>query len=376
MSVKDDILEPFDFKKSPSMSSQLFKAAPGVFGDGDGLSFLQGANRVLVGGPLDIIDAVGRAGESGLRAVAEGVEAATGLTGIKRDIYGLGQMAGLVAGASPSALPGARAPSTRRAAPSDSTPSEGIMKALEGPQKPAGLLPAPKPRKALEGEIVSGPSDNFLQARAKRDKAISKQGQEVYQEEMDYLGLEDSFQTIRNDIEDGFVGATDRGFEPMDADGFFDTLQDRIMYERMKTQERGEKVNMGEIIAQELPETIEDFERSFGLFVDPGAMTSKISRTADDIYEFGVGAAKKRRDDAAQAVSDLRTERNRLAMDNRKKEFYRSIGITDDMTDDQIRDILYERQTNMQRDLAGAGIPKPKPEGPNLRVVIDNKDLD
>ena len=27
MSVKDDILEPFDFKKSPSMSSQLFKAA-------------------------------------------------------------------------------------------------------------------------------------------------------------------------------------------------------------------------------------------------------------------------------------------------------------------------------------------------------------
>ena len=38
------------------MSSQLFKAAPGIFGDGDGLSFLQGANRVLVGGPLDVID--------------------------------------------------------------------------------------------------------------------------------------------------------------------------------------------------------------------------------------------------------------------------------------------------------------------------------
>ena len=285
-------------------------------------------------------------------------------------------MAGLVAGASPSALPGARAPSTRRAAPSDSTPSEGIMKALEGPQKPAGLLPAPKPRKVLEGEIVSGPSDNFLQAKAKRDKAVSKQGKEVYQEEMDYLGLEDSFQTIRNDIEDGFVGATDKGFEPMDADGFFDTLQDRIMYERMKTQERGEKVNMGEIIAQELPETIQDFERSFGLFVSSNDMVKKISKTTDDIYEFGVGAAKKRRDETAQAVSDMRAERNRLAMDNRKKEYYRSIGITDDMTDDQIRDILYERQTNMQRDLAGAGIPKPKPEGPNLRVVIDNKDLD
>lgn len=376
MSVKDDILEPFDFKKSPSMSSQLFKAAPGVFGDGDGLSFLQGANRVLVGGPLDIIDVVGRVGDSGLRAVAEGVEAATGLTGIKRDIYGLGQMAGLVAGASPSALPGARAPSTRRAASSDPTLSGGVMKALEGPQKPAGLLPAPKAKKVLEGEIVSGPSDNFLQAKAKRDKAVSKQGKEVYQEEMDYLGLEDSFQTIRNDIEDGFVGATDKGFEPMDADGFFDTLQDRIMYERMKTQERGENVNMGEIIAQELPETIQDFERSFGLFVSSNDMVKKISKTTDDIYGFGVSKAKKRRDDAAEAASNLRSERNRLAMDNRKKEFYRSIGITDDMTDDQIRDILYERQTNMQRDLAGAGIPKPKPEGPNLRVVIDNKDLD
>ena len=215
-------------------------------------------------------------------------------------------MAGLVAEQALQLCLAREFPSTRRAAPFDSTPSSGIMKALEGPPKPAGLLSAPKPKKALEGEIVSGPSDNFLQARAKRDKAISKQGQEVYQEEMDYLGLEDSFQTIRNDIEDGFVGATDRGFEPMDADGFFDTLQDRIMYERMKTQERGEKVNMGEIIAQELPETIEDFERSFGLFVDPGAMTRKISRTADDIYEFGVGAAKKRRDDAARAVSDMR----------------------------------------------------------------------
>ena len=49
-------------------------------------------------------------------------------------------------------------------------------------------------------------------------------------------------------------------------------------------------------------------------------MTRKISRTADDIYEFGVGAAKKRRDDVA-SVSDMRAERNRLAMDNRKKEF-------------------------------------------------------
>jgi len=526
MAAKDDILAPFDFSASPSMSSQLFGAAPGIFGDGDGVSPLQGINRVMVGGPLDLIDLIGRGGDVAMRAAAEGAEALTGSKRLGRDIYGFGQAVAPLLGSSPSALQGARYPSTRRAAPSDRAPS-GITLAIEGPQKPAGLLPAPPkpkilegggqksknnisaseffesmgdegaglefpeigkaldsyvydldregilaalksndypeyrkilktnldslsdgntlsvsrienyldpmagvegrrtksffdvdkddvlfvgsdaereliirgpdggpmsvrleandlpssapvpvvPKKAIEGEIVSGPSDEFLKAKARRDSAMSDAMRDSVDEELDYLGLEDSFQTIRNDIEDGFVGATDRGFEPMDADGFFDTLQDRIMYERMKTQERGEKVNMGEIIAQELPETIEDFERSFGLFVDPSVMTSKISKTADDVYGFGVGAAKKRRDEAAQAVSDMRAERNRLAMDNRKKEFYRSIGITPDMTDAQIRDILYQRQTGMMQDLAGAGISKPEPEGPNLRVVIDNDEI-
>jgi hypothetical protein len=133
---------------------------------------------------------------------------------------------------------------------------------------------------------------------------------------------------------------------------------------------------MGEIIAEELPKKISDYERTFGLFVDSNDLTNKIAKTADDVYNFGVGKAKKRRDDAARAVSDLRAERNRLAMENRQREYYRSIGITDDMTDDQIRDILYERQTGMQRDLAGAGIPEAKPQKPNLRVVVDNEDLD
>lgn len=375
MAAKDDILAPFDFSASPSMSSQLFGAAPGIFGDGDGVSPLQGINRVMVGGPLDLIDLIGRGGDVAMRAAAEGAEALTGSKRLGRDIYGFGQAVAPLLGSSPSALQGARYPSTRRAAPSDRAPS-GITLAIEGPPKPAGLLPAPPKPKILEGEVLSGPSDEFLKAKARRDSAMSDAMRDSVDEELDYLGLEDSFQTIRNDIEDGFVGATDRGFEPMDADGFFDTLQDRIMYERMKTQERGEKVNMGEIIAQELPETIEDFERSFGLFVDPSVMTSKISKTADDVYGFGVGPAKKRRDEAAQAVSDMRAERNRLAMDNRKKEFYRSIGITPDMTDAQIRDILYQRQTGMMQDLAGAGIPKAEPQKPNLRVVIDNEDVD
>tara|TARA_R100001460_G_scaffold48773_1_gene86939 strand:- start:960 stop:1406 length:447 start_codon:yes stop_codon:yes gene_type:complete len=148
------------------------------------------------------------------------------------------------------------------------------------------------------------------------------------------------------------------------------------MYRRMQAEGRGEKPNMGEIIAEELPKKIDDYEQSFGLFVDSNDMVNKISKTADNVYGFGVSKAKKRRDDAAESVSKLRSERNRLAMENNQREYYRSIGITDDMTDDQIRDILYERQTGMQRDLAGAGIPEPKQQKPNLRVVIDNEDLD
>ena len=376
MTVKDNILEPFDFEKSPSMSSQMFKAAPSVFGGEDGANLLQTANRVMIGGPLDIFDLIGRVGDVGLRGAAEvageGYEALGGGQGmskrLKRDIYGLGQMAGLVAGASPSSLSGARAPSTRRASTSDPAPSQGVMKALEGPNFVK--------TSSIEGEIVSGPTDKFLQAQAKRDKAISKQGKEVYEEEMDYLGLEDSFQTIKRDIEDGLEGAVDRGFEPVDVDGFFDDFQDTVMYRRMQAEGRGEKPNMGEIIAEELPKKIDDYEQSFGLFVDSNDMVNKISKTADNVYGFGVSKAKKRRDDAAESVSKLRSERNRLAMENNQREYYRSIGITDDMTDDQIRDILYERQTGMQRDLAGAGIPEPKQKKPNLRVVIDNEDLD
>ena len=383
MDRKDRILEPFDFEKSPSMSSQMFEAAPGVFGDKDGVGPLQSINRVMIGGPVDIFDFIGRAGESGLRGAAEVAggtyEALGGGQGMSRrltrDIYGLGQIGGLMAGASPSSLSSARVPSTRRAAPSDSTPSEGIMMALEGPPKPAGLLPSPMPKKALEGEIVSGPSDVFLQAQAKRDKAISNQGREVYQEEMDYLGLEDSFQTIKNDIDEGFEGAADRGFEPMDVDGFFDTFQDSVMYERMKAENRGEKPNMGEIIAKELPEAIASFERSFGLFVDSDDLVNKISKTADDTYGFGVKNAKKRMDEAEANRRSLETQRNIARANREQREYYRSMGITDDMTDEQVRDMLYERQMGAQRELAGAGIPEAKPEGPNLRVVIDNDDI-
>lgn len=150
-----DFREPFDTQKNPSLSSQLFKAAPGVFGGKDGINPLQTANRVIVGGPIDIFDLVGRVGEAGLmglsEAVGEGYKALGGGQGmserLKRDVYGLGQIGGMMAGSSPSALPSARVPSTRRAAPSDST--------LSGVEKAFKSLPKQK-EKAFES-----PSDFF-----------------------------------------------------------------------------------------------------------------------------------------------------------------------------------------------------------------------
>ena len=379
-----DIFEPFDTKKSPSMSSQLFRAAPGVFGGKDGVNPLQTVNRVMIGGPLDIFDVIGRGAESAMRGgaelIGEGYEAMGGGQGmserLKRDIYGLGQMAGLMAGSSPSALSGARVTSTRRAAPaSDSTPS-GITLALEGPPKPSGLLSAPKPKKALEGEIVSGPTDNYLKAQANRDKAMSQRGKEVYAEEMDEEAVRDSLEIIRRDIDEGLEDAVERGFEPMDSDGFFDDFIDAVMGARMKAEDRGEKPNMGEIMAEVMPEQVRGFERSFGLFVDSNRLLDKVATTADNVYNLGVKKAKKRRDEAAANARAIAGQRQNIRDRNARMEFDRSIGITDDMTEAQKQDIRVQYAIDQQNMASGMGLPEPKQQGPNLRIVVDNEDLD
>jgi hypothetical protein len=380
-----DFREPFDFKKSPSMSSQLFEAAPSVFGGEDGVNPLQTINRVMVGGPLDIFDLIGRGAESAVRGgaelIGEGYEAMGGGQGmserLKRDIYGLSQMAGLMAGSSPSALSsGARVTSTRAAAASDSTPSSGIMLAIEGPPKPSGLLSAPKPKKALEGEIVSGPTDNYLKAQANRDKALTQRGKEVYAEEMDEEAIRDSLEIIRRDIDEGFEDAIERGYEPMDSDGFFDDFIDAAMGARMKAEDRGEKPNMGEIVAEIMPQQVRGFERSFGLFVDSNKLIDKMAKTADDVYDLGVKKAKKRRDDARANRMALNSQKQQAIRRNQFLERDRMLGITDDMTEAQKQDIRVKYAIDQQNMASGAGIPKPKDEGPNLRVVIDNEDLD
>ena len=52
------------------------------------------------------------------------------------------------------------------------------------------------------------------------------------------------------------------------------------------------------------------------------------------------------------------------------------LGITDDMTEAQKQDIRVKYAIDQQNMASGAGIPKPADEGPNLRIVIDNEDLD
>jgi hypothetical protein len=382
--MANKVLEPFDFEKSPSMSSQLFGAAPSVFGGKDGVSPLQTVNRVMVGGPLDIFDLVGRSMDTGMRGVAElvgeGYEALGGGQGMseraKREVYGLAQMAGLMAGSSPSALSGARFPSNRAAAASESTPSSGIMLAIEGPQKPSGLLSAPKTRKALEGEIVSGPSDDYLKAQANRDKSISKEGRAIYEDEMDEEALRDSLETIRRDIDDAFEDAAERGFEPMDSDGFFGDFIDAVMGAKMKAEDMGQKPNMGEIIAEELPRQARSFENSYGLFVDYNQLTDKLAKTADDVYGFGVKKAKNRREQAAANARSLQMRKYEAERATSQRESDRMLGITDDMTEAQKQDIRVKYAIDQQNMASGMGLPEPQQQGPNLRIVVDNEDLD
>lgn len=215
------------------MSSQLFKAAPSVFGDGDGLSFLQGANRVLVGGPLDVIDAVGRAGETGLRAVAEGVEAATGLTGIKRDIYGLGQVAGLLAGASPSALPSLKSPSTSTRSGAEKAfknPPKQKEKAFESPSDFFEIMgddgagaEFPQIGKALDDYVYDMNRDGILKALKSDDYP---EYQKVLKTNLDRLSSESKIPVSRTE---NYLDPM-AGIEGRRTKRFFDVDKDDILF--------------------------------------------------------------------------------------------------------------------------------------------------
>ena len=110
-----EILAPF---KAPPASQQMFSKLQdrtNVFTDPLGSKTLGAINRAIVGAPIDIVDAAGRAGETMLRGAAKGAEGIMSALGssdamakrMGRDVYGLGVAAGTLAPtAGPKMTPG------------------------------------------------------------------------------------------------------------------------------------------------------------------------------------------------------------------------------------------------------------------------------
>jgi len=109
------ILAPF---KAPPASQQMFaklQDRTNVFDDPLGSKTLGAINRAIVGAPIDIVDAAGRAGETMLRGAAKGAEGIMSALGssdamakrMGRDVYGLGVAASTLApAAGPKMTPG------------------------------------------------------------------------------------------------------------------------------------------------------------------------------------------------------------------------------------------------------------------------------
>lgn len=297
----EQVVDPFDFEKYPSMSSQVIKSAPSVFG-GEDPNLLQTANRVMVGGPLDIFDLLGRTGDVAARGVSEGVEYATGAQGIRRDIYNMLTAAGLMAGMNPSSASSAiRNPSQRRSAPQSSTPSEGIMKAL----------PEEAP---ISGEIVSGPSDKFLKLAAEKKKRITPEGKAQMDEEMLEEAFRDSFSDAigyiddvadelepvlarSNIYQDSFAPSYTRRsskegpfqvFGDNDVSAFYDSLQDVALFR----VGRGE--DMGKVLREEIPGIVRSYEDQYGYYPAGGMFDTNeiIKRMAPKMKEYGIDILK------------------------------------------------------------------------------------
>lgn len=110
-----EILAPF---KAPPASQQMFaklQDRTNVFDDPLGSKTLGAINRAIVGAPIDIVDAAGRAGETMLRGAAKGAEGIMSAFGaddamakrMGRDVYGLGVAASTLApAAGPKMTPG------------------------------------------------------------------------------------------------------------------------------------------------------------------------------------------------------------------------------------------------------------------------------
>ena len=368
----DEVLDPFDFEKYPSMSSQVIEAFPSAFG-GDDPNLLQTANRVMVGGPLDLFDLALRSGDTGMRGLAEGVEYGTGLEGIRRDIYGLLTAGGMSAGTSPSSMRfSKRNPS--RDAPQPSAPDSGIMKALPAPE-PKKALPAPK-KEALKGEIVSGASDNYLRLKAEKDKALSDARKTQLQEDMNLEAFRDSLKNIENVVDEEFtlVSRDIIGATPEVRD-FMEALEDSVLY-----RVDYEGMSMADALLAEMPKHVEYYNMGYNTFFDPKDLIKRIAPRLDE-YGYGVTKDLRRREEGDKARREMENRKARAIDAQKRAEAERAMGITPDMTPEQktaaivaAREKIMREATQAQNMASGMGIPdETSPMPPKFTIIEGGK---
>jgi len=237
---------------APTMSSQMFDALSdktNMFKNPMGSETLGAVNRAIVSAPIDAIDLIGRAGETVLRGAATGAgELAQGLgmgeamsDRLKRDVYGLGISAGIVA------------------------PMAG-----------------PRPR---------GKSNKALVIEAQKDKVKSPVAKQKLDEDLEFEALEDALKDADLELDDALVAQV-RYYNPYDdmpmsTDTFNDVLINNFATIRGTGKSRGES----------MIDSMKATEDSLNVVIDR-PIQDKIFARLDDDYGFGANRAIKRREEA------------------------------------------------------------------------------
>ena len=225
-----EILAPF---KAPPMSQEMFKRLEdrtNMFDDPMGSKTLGAINRAIVGTPIDIVDAAGRAGESMLRGAAKGAEGIMGALGASpamakrmgRDVYGLGVAAGTLA---PTAGP----------------------KMTPGPSKKAMYL-QDQAKKAKSDAAKELAAEKFERA-AVEDIVSDLYGKELMRSE------------IRDDVPTLFM-RDGKAFDQADLDNFVDEVSNNYFANRVdeETLSFGKGMSPNEAIIAALKQTENSFE--------------------------------------------------------------------------------------------------------------------
>ena len=262
---------------APTMSSQMFDALSdktNMFEDPMGSETLGAVNRAIVSAPIDAIDLIGRAGETALRGMASGAGKIAETYGmdrssanrLKRDVYGLGIAAGIVA------------------------PMAGI-----------------RPR---------GKSNKTLVLEAQKDKVKSPVAKQKLDEDIEFEAIDDALKDANLDLDETLniqsnVSATER---TLDTSDFSDILQNEFAIARDSGKSRGEAM----IDAMQNTEKAMSDMNMIDVVIDR-SIQNKIFKRLDEDYKFDVIGAVKRREKAAAIQSALRSQANQARMANQPR---------------------------------------------------------